>query len=174
MNDLAEHASDSVCSKAGTLLESVPAPGGKISQAVECCTPIKMINIPRHSRNPPILIFSMINLLYWKSKFTKNYHYLNARIDSFKLIRSLNNFIEVIAYFCTLATTETCFLIEHDYFKVSLLTLLYRIINFSFLKNRYCLSLILISKSNIKKKQLFFSCLIILPLNALMQNFVKV
>ena len=52
MNDLAEHASDSVCSKAGTLLESVPAPGGKISQAVECYTPIKMINIPRPSPNP--------------------------------------------------------------------------------------------------------------------------
>ena len=65
MNDLAEHASDSVYSKAGTLLESVPAPGGKISQAVECFTPIKNDKHPKTLPKPlSILIFNMINLLY--------------------------------------------------------------------------------------------------------------
>ena len=38
--------------EAGTLLESVPALGGKISQAVECTNWIKTLKIPNPSQTP--------------------------------------------------------------------------------------------------------------------------
>ena len=53
MEEELRHIESQISSReAGTLLESVPALEGKISQAVECTNWIKTLKIPNPSPNP--------------------------------------------------------------------------------------------------------------------------